>query len=72
MVLSNILLLMGNIDYRAIKDALKKNPELGADEICVLLVSHYDTEEGRKNTRRLFTNINKNAKSTTKGERISL
>ncbi|PRQ62035.1 DNA sulfur modification protein DndB [Vibrio sp. V01_P9A10T6] len=64
--------LDGQHRLKAIKDAIKKNPELGYEEISVILVSHYDTEEGKEKTRRLFTNINKNAKSTTKSENLAL
>ena len=36
------------------------------------MVSHFDTEEGRQRTRRLFTNINRNAKVTSGAENIVL
>jgi DNA sulfur modification protein DndB len=64
--------LDGQHRLRAIKDALKQNLELGKEDICVLLVSHFDTEEGRMKTRRLFTNINRNAKITSAAENIAL
>lgn len=64
--------LDGQHRLRAIKDALKKDPNLGREEICVILVPHFDSEEGRKQTRRLFTNINRNAKSTSLSENIAL
>lgn len=64
--------LDGQHRLKAIKDAIKKKPELGTEEISVILVSHYDTEDGKEKTRRLFTNINKNAKSTTKSENLAL
>jgi DNA sulfur modification protein DndB len=64
--------LDGQHRLRAIKDAIKNKPELGAEEICVILVSHFETTEGKERTRRLFTNINKYAKTTTKGENIAL
>lgn len=64
--------LDGQHRLKAIKDAIKKKPELGSEEISVILVSHYDTEVGKEKTRRLFTNINKNAKSTTKSENLAL
>ncbi|MCP4119073.1 MAG: DGQHR domain-containing protein [Desulfobacteraceae bacterium] len=64
--------LDGQHRLRAIKDAIKLNPELGSEEIAVILVSHFDTEDGRTKTRRLFSNINKNAKSTTRTENIAL
>ncbi len=64
--------LDGQHRLKAIKDALMQNPDLGSEDICVLLVTHYDSEEGRLKTRRLFTNINRNAKATSKGENIAL
>ncbi|MEM6184460.1 DNA sulfur modification protein DndB [Shewanella vaxholmensis] len=64
--------LDGQHRLKAIKDAIKKSPDLGSEEISVILVSHYDTEEGKEKTRRLFTNINKNARSTTKSENLAL
>ncbi|MBD0862458.1 DGQHR domain-containing protein [Gordonia sp. zg691] len=64
--------LDGQHRLTAIKSAVKRDPALGAEEICVLLVSHYNTTEGRERTQRLFTNINRNAKTTTKSENIAL
>lgn len=64
--------LDGQHRLKAIKDAMKKNPSLGAEDICVLLVSHYDTPDGRQRTQRLFTNINRHAKNTTQAENIAL
>lgn len=64
--------LDGQHRLKAIKDALKQNPDLGSEDLCVLIVSHFDTDEGRQRTRRLFTNINKHAKKTTKAEDIAL
>ncbi len=64
--------LDGQHRLKAIKDAMKENPSLGSEEICVIMVSHFDTNEGREKTRRLFTNINRNAKTTTTGENIAL
>jgi DNA sulfur modification protein DndB len=64
--------LDGQHRLRAIKDAVKQNPVLGGEDISVLLVPHFDTEEGKDRTRRLFTNINRNAKPTTPAENIAL
>lgn len=64
--------LDGQHRLKAIKDAIHQRPELGSEDICVLLVSHYDTADGRLKTRRLFTNINRNAKVTTAAENIAL
>lgn len=64
--------LDGQHRLRAIKDAIRQNPDLGKEDICVLLVSHFETDEGRKRTRRLFTNINRHAKATSAGENYAL
>lgn len=64
--------LDGQHRLKAIKDAVKKDPEIGREDICVLLVSHYESAEGKQRTRRLFTNINRNAKSTIAAENIAL
>jgi len=64
--------LDGQHRLRAIKDAVRLKPELGKEDICVLMVTHYDTPEGRIRTRRLFSNINRNAVKTAKAEDIVL
>jgi DNA sulfur modification protein DndB len=64
--------LDGQHRLKAIQDAIKINPEIGKEDVCVLLVSHFDNEDGRTKTRRLFTNINRNAKVTTSAENIAL
>lgn len=64
--------LDGQHRLRSIKDAIKQKPDLGSEDICVLIVTHYDTEDGRIRTRRLFSNINRNAKQTGTAENIAL
>ena len=64
--------LDGQHRLKAIKEAIKQNPEIGKEDICVIIVSHFDSEEGKRRTRRLFTNINRNAKVTTGAENIVL
>ncbi|GGT53357.1 DNA sulfur modification protein DndB [Streptomyces althioticus] len=64
--------LDGQHRLRAIKDAIKRNPELGREDITVIVVPHFDDEAGRRRTRRLFTNINRNAVKTTAQENIAL
>ena len=64
--------LDGQHRLRAIKDALKQKPEINREDICVLIVTHYDTADGRLRTRRLFSNINRNAKQTGAAENIAL
>ncbi len=64
--------LDGQHRLKAVKDALKQNPDLGKEDICVLIVTHYNTADGRRRTRRLFSNINRNAKQTGTAENIAL
>jgi DNA sulfur modification protein DndB len=64
--------LDGQHRLRAIKDAILQNPDIGKEDLCVLLVTHYNSPEGRKRTRRLFTNINRNAKPMGAAENIAL
>ncbi|MCY4038158.1 MAG: DGQHR domain-containing protein [Hyphomicrobiales bacterium] len=54
---------------KAIEDGLQQDP---VDEVSVIFVSHKDTSEGLKRTRRLFTTLNKTAKPVSKGEIIAL
>lgn len=64
--------LDGQHRLKAIKEAVKTRPEIGLEDICVIMVSHYESPEGKIRTRRLFTNINRNAKATTGAENIVL
>lgn len=64
--------LDGQHRLKAIKDAVKRDPELGREDISVIVVPHFDTPDGRRRTRRLFTNINRNAKTTSAQENIAL
>ncbi|MGV9303845.1 DNA sulfur modification protein DndB [Nonomuraea sp. NPDC003727] len=64
--------LDGQHRLKAIKDAVKRNPDLGSEDINVIVVPHFNTPEGRQRTRRLFTNINRNAKATSTQENIAL
>ena len=64
--------LDGQHRLRAIKDAMKQDPDLGKEDICVLIVTHWNTPEGRTRTRRLFSNINRNAKQTGTAENVAL
>lgn len=64
--------LDGQHRLRAIKDAIIKDPNLASEDIGVIVVPHYDDTKGRQRTRRLFTNINRNAKPTSVSENIAL
>jgi len=64
--------LDGQHRLRAIKDAIIKDPALASEDIGVIVVPHFDDADGRQRTRRLFTNINRNAKPTSVQENIAL
>jgi DNA sulfur modification protein DndB len=64
--------LDGQHRLKAIKDAVKRDQSLLGEDISVIVVPHFDTEDGRRRTRRLFTNINRNVKTTTAQENIAL
>lgn len=44
--------------------------KLQNDQFSVLFVAHIDDEKGKKRTRRLFSDINKNAKPVSQGDTI--
>lgn len=64
--------LDGQHRLKAIKDAIKQKPELAGEDIGVIVVPHFNDEKGRQQTRRLFTNINRNAVKTNAQENIAL
>ncbi|BDW98405.1 DNA sulfur modification protein DndB [Maricaulis maris] len=64
--------LDGQHRLKAIKEAVMKNQDLLTEDIAVIMVSHFNDPEGRQRTRRLFTNINRNAKVTTGAENTIL
>ena len=55
-----------------IKEAIAADPRLGEDELSIIFIAHKTDIEGMKRSRRLFTTLNKNAVSVSKGERIAL
>ncbi|WP_297332675.1 DGQHR domain-containing protein [Flavobacterium sp.] len=66
-----IFAIDGQHRVEGIKIALEKAPEkVKDDQYSVLFIAHIDDEEGRKRTRRLFSDINTNAKPVSKGDRI--
>ncbi|WP_369178633.1 DGQHR domain-containing protein [Streptomyces mutabilis] len=64
--------LDGQHRLKAIKDAVRRDSSLLTEDISVIVVPHFDTDEGRQRTRRLFTNINRNVKTTTPQENLAL
>jgi DNA sulfur modification protein DndB len=66
-----IFAIDGQHRVEGIKIALEKNNEkIIDDQYSVLFIAHMDDELGRKRTRRLFSDINTNAKPVSKGDRI--
>jgi DNA sulfur modification protein DndB len=66
-----IFAIDGQHRVEGIKIALEKNfAEIKDDQYSVIFIAHIDDEEGRKRTRRLFSDINTNAKQVSKGDRI--
>lgn len=55
-----------------IKESVAENPQLGEDELSIILIAHRTNQEGLERSRRLFTTLNKNAIPVSKGERIAL
>lgn len=55
-----------------IKEAVAENPQLGEEELSIVLIAHRTDTEGRERSRRLFTTLNKNAVWVSKGETIAL
>lgn len=49
-----------------------KNNTLAEDQYSVILVAHIDDELGMKRTRKLFSDINKNAKPVAGGDKIKI
>ena len=59
----------------AYEEELKKKKEsrvLSDDQFPVVFVAHIDDESGRKRTRKLFSDINKNAKPVAEGDKIKI
>lgn len=64
--------LDGQHRLKSIQEALHLNPDLGKEEITVIVLKHEETQEGLQRTRRLFTTLNRRAKPTTAGMNIAI
>lgn len=53
-------------------EAIKNKPELGTEDVSLVLVAHQSTVAGQERSRRLFTTLNKTAIAVGKGEIIAL
>jgi DNA sulfur modification protein DndB len=66
-----IFAIDGQHRVEGIKIALEKDEEvIKDDQYSVIFIAHIDNDLGRKRTRRLFSDINTNAKQVSKGDRI--
>lgn len=64
--------LDGQHRVEGIKQALKKDPSIGDELLNVIVVKHVDNEEGIKQSRRLFTTLNKKVEKVSKDAIIAL
>jgi DNA sulfur modification protein DndB len=55
-----------------IKEALKRDESLAAEEVSAIFVSHQPTSESMERTRRLFTTLNKTAVRVKQADIIAL
>lgn len=69
---ADLFALDGQHRLAGIIEALKKAPQLGTEEVSVLFVGHAESPTGLRRTRKLFTTLNKQAKSVKKSEIIAL
>ena len=57
--------LDGQHRLKSIQEALKLEPDLGKEEIAVIILKHEETKKGLQRTRRLFSTLNRRAKPTS-------
>lgn len=62
----------GQHRVEGIKEALKEDPSLEREELCVMLIGHSDTPEGKEKSRRIFSTLNRYAKPVKLGDIIAL
>ena len=64
--------LDGQHRLKSIQLALETKPELGREEVTVIIVKHENTLEGMERTRRLFSTLNRRAEKTSVGLNIAI
>ena len=64
--------LDGQHRLKAIQLAIEDNPDLGNEEVAVIIVKHDNTPEGLERTRRLFSTLNRRAEKTSAGLNIAI
>ena len=62
----------GQHRVKGIQEAVTENPELLTESVPVVFVAHYQTQEGRTRTRKLFSTLNRRAKPVGPNENIAL
>lgn len=62
----------GQHRVEGIKKALEENKELGNESVCVMLIGHQNTDEGREKSRRIFSTLNRYVKPVRLGDIIAL
>lgn len=62
----------GQHRVEGIKKALYENKELGSESVCVMLIGHQNTNEGREKSRRIFSTLNRYVKPVRLGDIIAL
>jgi DNA sulfur modification protein DndB len=60
------------MDNKSIQEAIKIEPDLGKEEITVIILNHEKSKEGLERTRRLFSTLNRRAKPTSSGMNIAI
>jgi len=67
-----IFAIDGQHRLAGMREAIKQVRSLGKDQVSLLVVAHRPGKKGRERSRRLFTTLNKTAKSVGKGDIIAL
>ena len=67
-----LFVLDGQHRLKALRLAYAADKSIGQNQILLTLITHIDTDEGKKKTRRLFSIINRYAKPVSLGESILL
>ena len=54
------------------QEAIRIQPDLAKEEITVIILKHEESKQGLRRTRRLFSTLNRTAKSTSSGMNIAI
>lgn len=64
--------LDGQHRLKSMQEAIRIQPDLGKEEITVIILKHEESKEGLRRTRRLFSTLNRTAKPTSSGMNIAI